>query len=61
MPKSWMKQTNLNETISESGQISSQKLVDGYQKHLAKVQFAKGHLTEYWCGCMYALEPVCIL
>lgn len=25
----------------------SQKLVDGYQKDLAEVQLAKGHLTKY--------------
>lgn len=40
---------NTTNSDRKTGQISSLKLVDGYQKHMVEVdvQPAKGHLTKY--------------
>lgn len=47
----------------KSGEISSQKLVDGDEKHLIEVQHAKENLTKHYWRYMYILDPgsTCIL
>lgn len=55
--------TNLNqlyqffqEVCSKIQTEWSQKLVDGYKKHVVEVQLDKGHLIKHWGVCIY-LSP----